>query len=482
MKKVTLWLLVLAITIGMIATLSFTGCKGESTAETTAAAETTVAAETTAAAAETTAAAGEKPFAGTTINVVNLEGWAVTKPLWDHIGEFEEATGIKVVVNEIPFAEIKTKQVLEGESQTGAYDVWQTYDTAMPLMYKYVLPLDDLIARDYNGLDTWISERYSTISECSFENKWFFNPIMGGIQIGFYRKALFEDPANMEAFKAKYGYDIPTPNENGVIVFETTDQILDLAKFFTKDDMYGLTIPGKGNHGACIWYLQMFDAGFNYVDQEVQPLWPANKDKVLEIAKWDQDLIQTYKVCPEGAVSWEMPEMIEQYFAGKSAMVVSWLHDFWKDSQSEEIKANIGETGTFLFPSRGTSQGGYIGYWGWGISKDSKNSEAAWEFVKWANSDEVQTYMLQEGGGSFQPAKISLAEWGAENGLIPPATVEGGKTCVLPYPFYDVMDQIWKLTEPLHEELLSGAITPQQFYDSHVEQIDAILKESGHLK
>ena len=473
----------------MVTMFSLAGCAGETAevAEEPAAEEP--AAEEPAAeepAAEEPAAeepaAEDKPFEGVTLNVVNLEGWAVSKPIWDHIDEFEEATGIEVVLNEIPFMEIKTKQIFEGEAQTGAYDVWQTYDTAMPLMYKYCMPMDEFIANDYGSVENWVNERYSSIEQCSFEDQWFFNPIMGGLQIGYYRKDLFEDAENMEAFKAEYGYDIPTPNENGVIVFEDMSQILDIAKFFTNDDMYGLLIPGKGNHGACIWYLQMFDAGLNYVDMDIQPMWPDNKDKVIEIAKWNQDLVQTHKVTPEGCVSWEMPEMIEQYFAGKGAMCVSWLHDFWKDSQSDQIKANIGETGTFLFPTRGTSQAGYIGYWGWGIPKDAKNPEASWEFIKWANSDEVQTYMLQEGGGSFLPPKMELAAWGADNGLLPPATMEGGKYCVIAYPFYDVMDQIWKLTEPLMEELLSGTITPEEFYNSHVEQINTILKDAGHIE
>ena len=49
-----------------------------------------------------------------------------------------------------------------------------------------------------------------------------------------YRKDLFEDPEEMEAFKAKYGYDLAVPT--------TYEQFLDIAKFFTRPDqgLYGV--------------------------------------------------------------------------------------------------------------------------------------------------------------------------------------------------------------------------------------------------
>ncbi|MCL5070565.1 MAG: extracellular solute-binding protein, partial [Actinobacteria bacterium] len=212
MKKVLLWLLVLIITIGMVATVSFTGCKKE-VAEKTTTAETVAGKTTTAetkAAGETTAAG--KPFKGVILNVVNMLGWTVTEPVWKHLAEFEEKTGIKVVLNEMPGADLRTKQMLEGENKTGAYDVLQMYDLLMPILYKYCLPLDDYLTTAYGSVDNWSKALFpSVVKTSTFENKVFFAEFMGGAQIVFYRKQLFDDPKEQKAFKAEYGYDLKPP-------------------------------------------------------------------------------------------------------------------------------------------------------------------------------------------------------------------------------------------------------------------------------
>lgn len=52
----------------------------------------------------------------------------------------------------------------------------------------------------------------------------------------WYRKDLFEDPREMEALRAKYGYELSAP--------ENWRQYRDIAEFFTR--------PGKGFYGTLI--------------------------------------------------------------------------------------------------------------------------------------------------------------------------------------------------------------------------------------
>jgi len=51
-----------------------------------------------------------------------------------------------------------------------------------------------------------------------------------------YRKDWFEDPAEMEAFKARYGYDLDVPQD--------WKQLIDIAEFFHRPDKnrYGIAI------------------------------------------------------------------------------------------------------------------------------------------------------------------------------------------------------------------------------------------------
>jgi len=398
-------------------------------------------------------------------------GWAVTEPVWAHLDEFTEATGIEVVLNEMPFADLRTKQTLEGESGTGAYDVLQIYDSAMPILYKYCIPLDDYLAEEEGSVEDWSAARFPSVtSMVTYENSIYIDPFMGGCQIGYYRKDLFEDPEEQANFKEEYGYDLQPPT--------TKQQLVDIAKFFTRDDMWGLALPGKGDHGFGIFEMQMFDAGANFTDENYKLIWPDNREKLIGIAKYNQDFVQTHKVTPEGCVSYEMPGMVEEYFGGNAAMCVSWLHDFWKSTMDPDIVSKIGETGTFVFPSDTEYKGGYIGWWGWGISKDSANKDAAREFVKWFNSDETQKIMLSEGGASFLPPKLDVAEYGSEQGFVPPATAEAGETALI-FIFFDQLDLLRQACRPLHEELLTGSLTPEEFVDGAIAVMTEILEEAG---
>ena len=59
-----------------------------------------------------------------------------------------------------------------------------------------------------------------------------------------YRKDLFEDPKEMEAFKAKYGYELAPP--------KTYDELRDIAEFFTRPDknLYGIATYGSKDYDA----------------------------------------------------------------------------------------------------------------------------------------------------------------------------------------------------------------------------------------
>jgi multiple sugar transport system substrate-binding protein len=63
----------------------------------------------------------------------------------------------------------------------------------------------------------------------------YFLPFHANVQIGYYRKNLFEDPQEQAAFKAKYGYELAAP--------KTMQEVEDIATFFTRpaQSLYGLT-------------------------------------------------------------------------------------------------------------------------------------------------------------------------------------------------------------------------------------------------
>ena len=115
-----------------------------------------------------------------------------------------------------------------------------------------------------------------------------------------------ENPTEQENFKAKYGYELPSPPV-------TTDEVHDVAEFFTRkkgellcgepltDDLYGITLMGKRH--VSTWYnilnvLYVFGAreieaehGYEYGKITI------NSDKAVEALEWYKDMTQ---FCPPG--------------------------------------------------------------------------------------------------------------------------------------------------------------------------------------
>jgi multiple sugar transport system substrate-binding protein len=72
---------------------------------------------------------------------------------------------------------------------------------------------------------------------------WAF-PTEGDADGWAYRKDLFEDPDNMAAFEAEYGYPLDVP--------KTFDELMDIANFFTR--------PEEGLYGVGIYTQKDYDA------------------------------------------------------------------------------------------------------------------------------------------------------------------------------------------------------------------------------
>src|SRR3954454_11187356 len=92
---------------------------------------------------------GKQPFSGTTISVtVNAGGpkGGISGPLYEFRPIWEELSGGKVNIVELPFAEHYTKMMLDLRNGTGAYDAFMVGafwygDIVVP---GYALPVDDM--------------------------------------------------------------------------------------------------------------------------------------------------------------------------------------------------------------------------------------------------------------------------------------------------------------------------------------------------
>ena len=153
------------------------------------------------------AVAAAKSYAGSEITIVWEAGLQSLDPLNFSGPKWEELTGIKVKVIEVPTAEMFTKILQEHRAGTGAYDALNVVPTWMADLVR---------AGALENLDPYVDkygfrEELQNIAptyrdnQMTVDGKIYGFPDDGDLFILYYRKDLFEDPANKQDFKAKYG-------------------------------------------------------------------------------------------------------------------------------------------------------------------------------------------------------------------------------------------------------------------------------------
>ena len=191
------------------------------------------------------------PYEGVTIRTIGealppLEAMAELK------GEFEERTGIELVIEMYEHSEAVNKVMLDLNSRRGRYDfILQPHrELGRFVENGHVVALDqfmnDPALRDpeFNPQEVLYDRLWKEISW--YDSKMYGFPFTALTMYMWYRKDLAEDPAEREGFKAKFGYDLQ-PAQNW-------DQYRDLAEWFTRPEegLYGTALQGK-RHEA-LWY------------------------------------------------------------------------------------------------------------------------------------------------------------------------------------------------------------------------------------
>src|SRR6266566_5151058 len=169
-------------------------------------------------------------FSGTTIRVVTFTGPQIAEPLQRRAPDFEKATGAKVQIITVPFADLYPKLLNDFSTKTNSYDA-TVFDPQW--MGDYVPPgyLEDLTDRVKNDSALqWndIAPFFRDFS-ATFKGKVYTIPLDGDFQMVYYRKDLLQ----------KDGLQPPT----------TWDDYISIAQHFQGKDLNG---DGKPDYGSCL--------------------------------------------------------------------------------------------------------------------------------------------------------------------------------------------------------------------------------------
>lgn len=344
---------------------------------------------------------GARKFEGTTLYMI-AEQQTPTIALQSQLDDFEELTGIKVELQMAPFDDVVQKETLAFESKSGAYDI-----VAAPYQFlgnmvenEYIQPLEPLMEDESMNIidnfdkDDIIEAMWKASGE--WKGAYYGVPANSCVNFFTYREDLFENEEEKTAFKAKYGYDLEVPTE--------WNTYMDVAEFFTRakgeklmgetldKNVYGVSMAGKRHDATtCEWMNYMWSFGGSIFDEKGNIA--VNSEKSVQALEYYKKLSQ---YAPEGVTSKTWDEVTTELQQGISAMAIIF-NDCAPALEDESASAVKGKMGYGAVPV-GEMPAAHYGAWGYYIPSDSKNPEAAWVFMQWFNTPEVQKKIALEGG------------------------------------------------------------------------------------
>lgn len=351
------------ISLGLMVAFLFTsiiGC-GTSVSKDQSQAKSTEATTKTDATANADAS---KKFAGQTIRYIAANHmWNDTiKPL---IPEFEKATGIKVSLESYEESQLTQKLSVEFASGNSNIDVFMTRPLQEGKMFtkaKWYAPLDDFIKAAPADWD-WKDFMAANVKATNEGDKQVSIPLVNECETLFYRKDLFaaaniQPPTNFDELEA------------------VAKKLNDPSK-----EIYG--IVSRGNMGASVTQFSSYLYGFGG-DFLKDGKCVVDSPEAVKAFQYYGKLLKNYG--PPGVINMSWPQAVALFASGKAAMYTD--ASVMIANMTDPAKSKIADKiGLAMFPAGPAGQKPYMSAsWALAIANNSKNKDAAWEFIQWSTS------------------------------------------------------------------------------------------------
>ena len=402
-----------------------------------------------------------EPYRGQTVRLIgdSYAPWFAYKELK---AEFEEMTGIKVVMEDTDFVTQIEKFTSDMVARTKVYDA-----TFLPHFRlgeyaerDWLMGLDELLKMPGLQDPTFNVTRDIPPAilngACMYKGKLYGPPYGYTAPFYCYRKDLAEHPDERKAFKAKYGYDMPAPPR-------TYLEFYDLVQFFTRKkgeklagktldrDFYGTVIALKRHMATWRDYQAILNGMGGAM---LTPEGKLTTDFQLNIRALEF-MISLIPLCPPGAPEYTWDEEYADMAQGLVFSYKSWIDTFPFLEDPNESKI-AGKLGYFLPPDthRLTTEAHP-----WVIPRTSKRKEAAWLLIQWFSGFEVQKRYALMGGNTARADVMNDPE--IQKQLYMPLALKSIKYCI-EAPKIPGAYEMWDITVRAISKAKTGEATPAE--------------------
>jgi multiple sugar transport system substrate-binding protein len=333
--------------------------------------------------------------------------WDPANYLQELVNDYEKETGVKVTVETTPWSDFQTKAFTEFNAKGDAYDlvVGDSQWLGAGSTGGHYVDLTDFFKKHNLG-EVMAPATVASYAEYPGKSgKYWAIPLEGDAVGWSYRKDWFEDPKEMAAFKAKYGYDLGVPKD-----FKA---LRDIAEFFYRPDekRYGVAIYTDNSYDAMAMGFEnaLFSYGGELGDMATYKVDGfINSDKAVAALDMYKEL---YKYTPPGWAKSFFVEDNQAITEGLAAMSMNYFA-FFPSLLNEATNPHAKNTGFFANPA-GPSGDQYAALGGQGISviSYSKNQEEAMKFLEWFIKEDTQKKWAALGGYTCSKAVLESAEF-----------------------------------------------------------------------
>jgi multiple sugar transport system substrate-binding protein len=367
----------------------------------------------------------------------------------DLLPEFEAKTGIKVTIDTYGFEDLFKKNLTAAAAHTGEYDVIQMHFPDMALFDErgYCRDITDFVMRDKDEIQLDDIHPSLQDSHMKYKGRFYGVPTHVGSMTFYYRKDIFEEQ----------GYQVPKTWEDVLKIAKDVDQ-----KYGPK--IRGFAFMGRADIQGAATYLNFMGAygGEFYDPNTYRPMFDTP-----EALKGMQTLKELVQYSVEGSPSYGFDEAHVAFQQGRAAMLPFWDSGdgFFSDPEQSDI---IGKWWVAPMPGGRATNGG----WSVQISADSENPEAAWEFLKWIISPDMERRLVP-----MKPScRISILtdpafkKYPSYQGFY---NVLAGK----PFPFPKILPnwQMLQLLGQAENEVVTGQKTPKEALTWLQDQYEVIM-------
>ncbi len=272
------------------------------------------------------------------------------------IPEFEQATGIKVIVESLQESQLTTKLTTEFATGSSSVDVFMTRPLQEGKMFYKNGWYAALPSYDFSDFPK------NSLSVVTFGTKTYVVPIVTEWQVLYYRKDLLQ----------KAGLKVPT----------TLADLEAAAKTINSADVAGFASRGKGAAAVTQLSTYVYNYGGLYLDKGKAAF---DSKPALDAVRYYGRILGNYG--PQGATSMSWENIMPLFQAGKLAMWTDasvFYGQIVDPAKSQVPAANIGIANMPAGP-KGSSPFIVVS-WGMAIAKKTKNLELAGQFLTWATS------------------------------------------------------------------------------------------------